>query len=172
LTAVNPRALLCATALLLLAGCAGYQPGPTGGLTAGGRSIEIAPFTNETQEARLLDPLTTALRRRVQQDGTFKLATRGGADITLTGRITGYQRRELSYLPGDLATVRDYQLLMTVAAVARDHATGRTLWERSVTGRTTIRVGPDLVSAERQAIPLIAEDLARNLVSSLADGEW
>ena len=39
-------------------------------------------------------------------------------------------------------------------------------------GRTTIRVGNDLTSAERQAVPLAAEDLARSITSLLVDGEW
>ena len=39
-------------------------------------------------------------------------------------------------------------------------------------GRTTLRVGSDLTSSERQAIPLAAEDLARHVTSLLVDGEW
>lgn len=164
--------LLAALALLLLAGCAGYQLGPTGGHNAGSQSLEIAPFSNETQEARLLDPLTTALRRRTQQDGTFHLATRSSGDLLLTGRIVEYRRRELSYDPGDVVTARDYQLFMTVHATVVHRATGRTLMDRPVSGKATIRVADDLVSAERQAMPLVADDLARNLIGILADGDW
>lgn len=120
----------------------------------------------------MLDPLTTALRRRVQEDGTFKLATREDGDIVLSGTITEYHRKELSYSPTDIVTVRDYQLIMTVHAVARDRTTNKLLLDRNVSGKTTIRVGTDLTSAERQAMPLVADDLARNLVGLLADGDW
>ncbi len=161
-----------AGALLLVTGCAGYQLGPTGGRTAGSQSLEIAPFTNETKEARVLDPLTTALRRRTQEDGTFKLATQNDGDILLTGIVTDYRRRELSFQSTDIVTVRDYLLVMTVHAVARDRSTGRILMDRSVTGKTTVRVADDLVSAERQSMPLVADDLARNLIGILADGDW
>jgi hypothetical protein len=41
-----------------------------------------------------------------------------------------------------------------------------------VSGRTTLRAGPDLTSSERQAIPLAAADLARHVTSLLVDGEW
>jgi len=159
-------------ALLLLTGCAGYQLGPTGGRPAGQQTLEIAPFANETHEARLLDPLTTALRRRTQEDGTFRLATRGEGDLLLSGRIAEYSRRELSFQPGDIVTVRDYQLVMTVHATVRDRATGRDVLDRTVSGRTSIRVAGDLVSAERQAMPLLTDDLARNLIGLLADGDW
>ena len=40
--------------LILLAGCAGYQLGPTNGLTAGSRSIQVNPFVNQTPEPRLI----------------------------------------------------------------------------------------------------------------------
>lgn len=163
---------VCGVAVLLsLTGCA-YTLGPANGQAAGAQSLRIAPFTNETKESRLLDPLTTALRRRVQEDGTFKLATRDEGDVLLTGRITEYRRLELSFEPSDIVTVRDYQLIMTVHATARERATDRVLLDRTVTGKTTVRVGNDLVSAERQAMPLIANDLARNLIGLLADGDW
>src|SRR6185369_17073313 len=45
-------ALLCLLAALL-AGCAGYRLGPTGGQTAGARSVQINPFVNQTIEPRL-----------------------------------------------------------------------------------------------------------------------
>lgn len=163
---------VCASVLLLLAGGCAYHLGPSNGQTAGAQSLRIAPFTNDTREGRLLDPLTTALRRRVQEDGTFKLATRDDGDVVLTGRISDYRRLELSFQPSDIVTVRDYQLIMTVHAIARDRDSDRVLLDRTVTGKTTVRVGSDLVSAERQAIPLIADDLARNLIGLLADGDW
>ncbi|HAV65252.1 MAG TPA: hypothetical protein DCY13_23130 [Verrucomicrobiales bacterium] len=168
----NGFCLSLLVAVFMLSGCAGYRLGSTGGQRAGIESIEILTPANDTVEARLLAPLTTALRRRVQQDGTFQLATGGPGDVVLSSRITAYQRRELSFQPGDIVTVRDYQLTMTVHATARRRDTGRILMDREVTGRTTIRVADDLVSAERQAMPLLAEDLARNLIGLVAEGDF
>ena len=37
---------------------------------------------------------------------------------------------------------------------------------------TLVRVGSDLSSAERQAIPLLADDLAKNVTELLVDGTW
>jgi hypothetical protein len=53
-----------------------------------------------------------------------------------------------------------------------ERRSGRVLVDREVGGRTTIRIGPDLASAERQAVPNLAEDLARNVTSVLVDGTW
>ena len=48
----------------LLAGCAGYQLGPTGGQTAGARSIQINPMDNRTLEPRLGEAVTAAVIAR------------------------------------------------------------------------------------------------------------
>ena len=39
-------------------------------------------------------------------------------------------------------------------------------------GMTLVRVGPDLQSTERQALPLLATDLANNVTALLVDGSW
>lgn len=156
---------------IVLAGCA-YRVGPTNGMEAGSRSIEIPPFANDTQEARLIDPVTSALRRNIQRDGTFALNTSDDADVIVTGRISGYLREELSVQPTDVVTVRDYRLVIAAHVVARDRSSGETLLDRTVTGQTTIRVGADLVTIERQSIPIAADDLAFNITSLLVDGDF
>ncbi len=160
------------TCLLLTAGCAGYHLGPSNGTVAGSRSIQINPFINQTIEARLGDAVTSAVRKKVQQDGTFKLNTANGGDVIVTGVITSLNRSELSFQPSDILTVRDYYLTLEVRVRAVDRASGKVLLDRPVTGRTTMRVGSDLASGERQALPLLADDLARNVTGLLVDGQW
>lgn len=161
--------LLCA---ILTPGCAGYRLGPTGGQVAGAKSVRVDLFRNETYEPRLTQAVGNALRRTLQQDGTYRLSTRGEADIILTGVITDYLRSGISFEPKDIITPRDFQIRMVAKVTATERSTGRVLLDREVGGRTTIRVGPDLDSAERQAVPSLAEDLARNVTSLLADGTW
>jgi hypothetical protein len=158
-------------AVLIFSGCA-YSVGPTNGNRAGAQTIEIRPFANATQEPRIIDPLVTALRRTIQRDGTFTLSTRDGADIVVSGTIVRYSRIELSVQPTDVVTVRDYRLELVAKVTARVRSTGRMLLDRDVSGHTTIRVGSDLVTSERQAIPLAAENLAFNITSLLADGDF
>jgi len=163
---------LLAALTLALCGCAGYRLGPGNGLAAGDKSIQINPFANQTMEPRLGDAVTMALRRRIQQDGTYRVATRGSADIVVSGTIVRYDRRELSLLPNDVLTVRDYRVSVTAQATARDVSTGKVIFEKPINGYTLVRVGSDLTSAERQAIPLLAEDLAKNVTALLVDGSW
>lgn len=159
-------------AICFLSGCAGYRLGPSNGLVAGEKSIQINPFVNQTFEPRLSEPITLEIRKRVQQDGTYRLATHDDGDVVVSGTIVDYKRGGISFQPSDVITVRDYNLTVVARIVAIDRSTGKTNLNQTVHGRTVIRVGNDLASAERQAIPLLAADLARNAVSALADGTW
>jgi len=159
-------------ACFLWCGCAGYKLGPTNGEVAGAKSVQVGLFKNDTYEPRLTEAVATALRRRLQQDGTYRLSTRGEADILLDGVIMEYRRTGISFERHDVITPRDFQITMVAQVKATDRTTGRVLLDRQVQGRTTIRIGPDLTSAERQAVPLLAEDLALNLTSLLVDGSW
>jgi len=158
--------------LLLVAGCAGYKLGPTNGLSAGEKSVQVNPFINKTLEPRLSETITLEVRKRVQQDGTYKLATHNDGDLIINGEILFYHRSALSYQPGDVLTVRDYQLTISARITAIDRHSGETNAHQIVRGRTIVRAGNDLASAERQAVPLVAYDLARNVVAAIADGTW
>jgi len=157
---------------LLLTGCLGYKVGPTNGIEAGSRSVQIAPPVNSTYEPRVSEVVAQALRRQVQRDGTYRLNTKGDGDILVTTIVTRYDRQGLTFQPNDTLTVRDYRVILYAHVNAFDRVSGKTLVNREFRGRTDVRVGSDLSSAERQALPLLAEDLARNITSALADGEW
>lgn len=159
-------------AVALLTGCAGYRLGPVNGQDAGARSVQIQPVANHTVEPRLGEAVTAALRKQIQRDATYRLATRNDGDIVVTGVITRYQRKELSFVANDVLTVKDYRVTLTAQITARERLSGRVLLDQSVTGQTTLRVGTDLASAERQALPLLAEDLAQHAVALLAEGSW
>lgn len=158
--------------LFLASGCAGYRLGPTAGFPAGARSVEVVSFQNSTPEPRLVAALNNALRHQLQQDGTYQLDTRGGGDVRVTGEIIHYQRAAVGFQPGDVLTARDYSISMTARVRATESATGRVILDRDISGRTTLRIGTDLASAERQAVPLLATDLARNFTTYLTSGDW
>lgn len=155
-----------------LFGCAGYHLGPTNGVAAGDKSIQVMPFSNQTLEPRLTDAVTAQLRKHLQHDGTFRLATHDDGDIVVTGTITKYTRHELSFQPADTLTARDYRVSMTAQVTARERISGKVVLDQEITGFTLLRVGPDLVSSERQTLPLLAGDLAKNVTARLADGSW
>lgn len=163
--------LAIVVALGALGGCA-YRVGPTNGYQAGARSLQVNPFENKTTEPRLIEAVNFALRRQLQQDGTFSLDTHNEGDIVVSGTIVSYTRNSLSFQSRDVLTPRDYRITITAQVVARDRISGKTLLDRRIEGHSDIRVGPDLVSAERQALPLVAAALARNATALLVDGDF
>ena len=162
-----------AMVLLLSTGCAGYKLGPTNGMAAREKSVQINPFLNKTLEPRLTDAVAMQLRKELQRDGTFQLATHDDGDVVVTGTIVLYERLELSFSPTDVLTVRDYRLRLKAQVSARDRSSGKLLLDKKeVMGTTLMFVGNDITSAERQAMPLLAQDLAKNVTALLADGTW
>lgn len=160
-------------AALILAGCAGYHLGPVDGQMAGARSIEVRPFNNQTLEPRLGDAITQSLRERLQTDGTYRLSTKGGeGDVVVTGVVSTYNRTGLGFLSTDVATPEDFRVDVVAHVTARDRRSGKTILDKNVRGHTLVHIGNDLASAEREAMPLLAEDLAQNISELLTEGAW
>lgn len=166
------RCILMGGLLLALSGCAGYRVGPTSNQTAGDKTVQIVPITNQTLEPELGDAVTAALRKELQRDATYRLTSQDSADIVITGTVTKYVRQALTFQPNDVITARDYRVSLTATFSASERGTGKIIFNREVTGQTLTRVGSDLTSTERQALPLLANDLARRVVAMLADGSW
>lgn len=168
-------------ALALLCGCAGYRLGPTNGLAAGARSIQVNPFQNHTLEPRLSEVVTTALRNDLQRDGTFTLNTGGDADWVVNGILVRYGRLPLTYQRRDILSARDFRVAVTAKITVVERHSGRIVLDQEVNGATMVRldpepnalgIGSDQTSAERQALPLLATDLARQVTALLVDGAW
>jgi hypothetical protein len=153
-------------------GCAGYHLGPANGVQAGAKTIEVLPFNNQTLEPRMGDAVSQALREEMQTDATYRLVSRGGSDVVLTGTLKGYHREGLSFLNQDVTTAVNYRAGLTAHVVARETGSGKILLEKDITGYTLVRVGTDLTSADRQTMTLLADDLARNITVALTEGAW
>jgi len=164
--------LTLAVAALLGTGCAGYKLGPTNGMVAGSRSIQVNPFQNLTLEPRLTDPVTSQVRKQLQQDGTYTLDTHNEGDVIVIGKLVEYRRFYLTFDPRDVVTPRDFRVQINAHITVQERSTGRVLIDRNVIGHTTVRSTQDLPNTERQALPLIAEDLARNITAVIVDGKW
>jgi len=98
--------------------------------------------------------------------------TSGDCDILVSGTIVNYDRRTIALQPKDALSPRDYRLVITAQVIARERVTGKVLLDRKVQGYSDIRIGSDEASAEREAMPLVAEDLARNATALIVDGTW
>ena len=167
-----PRIFFPCLAALALTGCAGYHLGPVNGAIAGARSIEVQPFNNQTLQPRLGDVITESLRQRLQTAGDYHLATHGDGDVVVSGVIRVYTRMGLGFLNTDVTTPENFRVDLTVHVKALDRRSGKMLLDRDVKGHTFVHIGDDLASAEREAMPLLAEDLAQNITELLTEGAW
>lgn len=161
-----------ATLAFCVSGCAGYRLGSTNGMVAGEKSVGVAPFVNQTVQPRLTDAVTSQMRKELQRDGTYQLSSSSDADILVSGTLTSYVRTEVTLAANDILTVRDFRLSLTARVTARERGSGKEILNQQVTGYTLMRVGNDLPSAERQALPLLADDLAKNVTALLVEGKW
>ena len=171
---MQPRRLILAgLGALLLSGCAGYRLGPVGGQIAGARGIQVPMARNATLEPRLAEPVTLALRRHIQQDGTFRLETDGApADLVLETTLLNYERLPMAFRREDVVTVTEYELRLTCRVILRERGVEQPILDQPVSGRTALLVGPDQTAAERQAASLLADDLARRTVILISEGTW
>ena len=164
--------LLLLFAVGISTGCASYKVGAVNPAIPADQSIQVGLFQNGTAQPGLSESVNASIRRELHRDGTFDLATANDGDVLLTGNITSYRRSAVSFQPRDILTVRDFVVELSTQVKATDKTSGEVLVDRVVTSRTTVRLGDDLTSAERQGPPLLANDLAKRTVAMLAEGGW
>jgi len=164
----------CRIALLLgvlaavgLSGCA-YHLGAVG--KPGYRSVAVPMFRNETVKPQLAPPVTNAIIKRLQTDGSLPVTWEADADIVVHGTITEFTRTVLRTQVDDTRAPREYRLRLTAKIEVRDRRTGKLVMPAAtLTGQADAFLGSDLQTAEEQALPLIADDLARQVVSRLTE---
>lgn len=153
--------------LLALSGCA-YQVGPVG--KPGYRSVAVPMFRNKTVKTQLEAPVTNAIIKRLQADGSLQVTWEADADIVVTGTVTDFDRAVLRTQVQDTRAPREYRLRLTANIEVRDRRTGKLVMPATaLTGQADAFLGSDLQSAEQQAVPLMADDLARQVVSRLTE---
>ena len=162
------RCLLTGLVAVLMGGCAGYHLGPTQSLPY--RSVAVPMFKNKTLKPQLEAQVTNAIIKRFQTDGTLRIESAAEADIVINGQITKFYRRELRAVRTDVNTPREYRITIEARVDARVRGTGELVFgPLLVEGRADTFIGTDLQSADEQALPLIAEDLAKRVVPLLAE---
>ena len=156
---------------LCLSGCLGYHIGPAKPNYLGDvHTIAIPTFKNETLVPRVEVLVTGSVIKQFQQDGTFRIGSEESADAILKGEITRVSRAPARSVRGNVLATTEFNLSMRVKyrLVGRD---GKSISPPGeAVGTTSFFVGNDVVTDERQALPLATEELATRLVSQLSEG--
>lgn len=156
---------------LCLTGCLGYHIGPAKPYYLRDiQAIAVPTFRNATILPRVEVLVTGTVIKQFQQDGTFRIAGDENADATLKGEIIRISRSPARSVRGNVLATTEFNLSMRVryTLIGRD---GKPLAPPAeAIGTTSFFVGTDVVTDERQALPLAAEELAVQLVSQLSEG--
>ena len=156
---------------LCLSGCLGYHIGGVKPYYLKEvETIAVPTFKNETLIPHIDSLVTNTVIKQFQQDGTFKIVNQGNADAILKAEITRISRSPARSLVGNVLATTEFNLSMHVRyrLVGRDgHLLGP---PGEAVGTTSFFVGTDVVTDERQALPLATEELATRLVSQLSEG--
>ncbi|GAB4241675.1 MAG: hypothetical protein OHK005_04960 [Candidatus Methylacidiphilales bacterium] len=156
----------------VLIGCAGYQVGniPSSAMS-GVRTIYVPVARNLTLEPGLPVMTTNAIIRRLENDGTYASARTGVADAELTVTLTEFERIPIRRSRDDVTITTQYRAVLKAKVTLVNRVTGAVvIKDRIIAGATEYLVQGDAVEAERQALPLVAQDLATRIVSAVAEG--
>ena len=162
---------LAALSCLCLAGCLGYHIGPVKPQYLHDiHTIAVPTFKNHTLEPRIEVLVAGTVIKQFQQDGTFKITSNENADAILEGTIVSVSRAPARSVQGNVLATSEFNLSIRVQykLVGRD---GKPLGPQgAAVGSTSYFVGTDVITDERQALPLATEQLATHLVSQLSEG--
>lgn len=154
-----------------MGGCLGYHIGPVKPAALRDiHTIAVPTFVNRTLHPRIEVLVTGTVIKQFQQDGTFQIAGDDQADAILRAEIVDINRAPARSVRGNVLATTEFTLAMRVKykLVGRDgHPLGA---EGVAVGTTSFFVGTDVVTDERQALPLATEQLATQLVSQLSEG--
>ena len=155
---------------LLVGGCAGYRLGPaTPAHLSHIKTIAVPTFGNTTLVPRIEALVTGTVIKQFQQDGTFRIASENQADAVLKAEVVTVGRNPARSVRGNVLSTTEFNLNLSVrySLVGRD---GKPLSAGGASGSTSFFVGSDVSTDERQALPLAAEEMAKQLVSQLSEG--
>ena len=154
-----------------LTGCLGYTIGPVKpNYLKDVHTIAVPTFENHTLIPRIEVMVTDTVIKQFQQDGTFKIENGGNADATLKAQISRITRGPARSARGNVLSTTEFTLIMRVKYRLVDR-NGNTIGSPGdVQGTTSFFRGSDVVTDERQALPLATEEVATHLVAQLSEG--
>lgn len=157
---------------IVLTGCAtNYGWGPR--VPADMRSVAVPTFRNESEVTELGSVTTRQVLREFGREGTFRISSVGAAAVEIQGVIKSASLGTLAYDRRAGLRSSSHEFKMTAEVSVIDKKTGRVLVNnREYEARTTLSVGQDYDTAQRDASGRLADDLARQVVDDVLNLNW
>ena len=155
--------------VFVLSGC--YTLGPvTPTYMKGVHSISVPIFDNKSFEPQVQALVTSAFIKDLQTDGTYPITGEDQADAIVHGTITDVTRTQTKAVVGDVFASAAFQITLKIHIQVLRGGTGLVLADRDFNGQAYFFVGSDLPTQERQAIPVAAQDCAKQVTAFLTEG--
>jgi outer membrane lipopolysaccharide assembly protein LptE/RlpB len=169
---MSGRLLLVASLLLMLpVGCGYRLQGRNAELPGGVKTLYVELLANETYKPFLENEVTNAVVERFSRNPRVQIVEdRNRADAILSGTITSYGRRALSYDQDD--DIAEYRAKMRLEAVLRRVDNAEALWKGDVEWAEEYLTSSDKTlqeDRENAAILAIGQRLADELYSRMID---
>lgn len=163
---------LTIAALMAFTGCAGYRLGNVQGEAMRGvKLIHVPTVKNRSFEPNLAIMATNAIIRAIDQDGTYRTTRAKGADAVLEVVITEVKRTPRRSSRSDTELTEEYEVLVKAEVTVRNYVQGTKVFDKQIVeGSSSFFTIADYQEAERQALPLAAEDLGRKIAVMIAEG--
>jgi hypothetical protein len=133
-------------------------------------TLAVPTFKNATLLPRIEVLISGTVIKQFQQDGTFRIANEDRADAVLKGDIISVGRAPARSVRGNVLATTEFNLVLRVRYTLTGKDGKVLVGPAEATGSTSFFVGEDVMTDERQALPLAAEELAGHLVSQLSEG--
>ena len=158
------KCLVPMVASVLMCGC-GTSYSWRSGVPEEMRTVAVPTFRNESSVSELGAVATRQLLREFQREGTFSIRRSGDSSIEVQGVIKKVEFKPVAYARGYGMRAGEYRCFATLEASLIDKDKGKVLLNnRSYTAETTISVQNDLLTAQRNAVPRLAAEFARQIV--------
>ena len=154
---------------LLLSSCYTLGPIPPTFLK-GVHSLSVPIFDNKSFEPQVQALITDTFIKQLQADGTFPITGEDQAEAIVYGTITDVERTQTKSVVGDVLASAEFQLTLKIHIQVLRAGTGESLVNKDFSGESYFFVGSDLPTQERQAIPIAAEDCAKQVTTFLTEG--
>ena len=162
-------ASLALLSALVFSGC--YTLGPiVPTYMKGVHSVSVPIFDNKSFEPQIQALVTDTFIKELQTDGTYPITGADQADAVIHGTIIDVIRTQTKSVVGDILASAEFEITLKVHIEVYRGNTGMALVSKDFSGLAYFFVGSDLPTQERQAIPVAAQDCAKQVTAFLTEG--
>jgi outer membrane lipopolysaccharide assembly protein LptE/RlpB len=161
--------ILLLPAVLLFGACAGYHLG--GGSEPKFSRLYVGPVGSDTLLPQASAIVTTQIREAFLKDGRVTLVDAAEeADAVLTIKLASYGRETAVVRTDDTGLARRFDVTLRARATLTDRRAGAAIFsERMLSVKRGVFTDGGQLQSEYQALPILAEELARQTVHATLD---